>query len=332
DKMEACLTAADEYLNVLIEAQAATGNDPEAKRRVMAFANKSQFLRRRMEAAEMDWIATGYKNEYEEIAAYIEQVTQQSLVLYKQQLQQDFNNGLLTSPQEGAAGDFYYTTLVPGNFAESKGWTKFSFYDQDYEVHSRKAISQWEGGATANFGLLSFGAHAEGSKLQSTEDRKMSNLRASFEFTQVPIIRPWFKPGFFTMRSWDLDEQWNLSWDKQVSDGGEGKPENKPDGRLVAYPISALFVRNVVLTFDEAESHMNYVKSKVEAGGVVGYGPFFIGGNYSKGNENRDFTAHRDGNAIEIQGIQLIGYINNIIPRSPNLNPTIDRKDLVGGN
>lgn len=330
-KMDDYLSAADEYMNLLIDAQAAKGEDPEAIRRVAAFANKSKFMRSKMEAAWMAWITQGYKNEYEQIASYIEQVTQKSMVLYKKELQQDFKNGLLTSPQEGTAGDFYYTTIVPGNFATSPGWTRFYFYEQDYENHFDKSTSQWSAGATANFGMLSFGARASGSKVEISQDKKLTNFRASFEFTQIPIVRPWFKPGFFSMRGWTLDQLWDLNYDKKVSDGGEGNADNKPDGRLVAYPTSALFVRNVVFTSDQSESHMDYVNSKISAGGVVGWGPFFIGGTYSHGTATYDFMAHAEGGAITIPGIQLIGFINNIIPKSPNPNPEIKPEQFVGG-
>lgn len=331
DKMDDYLSAADEYMNLVIDAQAAQGNDPEAVRRVAAFANKSKFLRKRMEAAWMAWTAQGYKNEYEQINAYIEQVTQKSMVLYKNQLLQDFRNGLLTSPQEGAAGDFYYTTIVPGNFATSPGWTRFSFYEKDYEAHHSKSTSQWGASGGVNFGLFSVGASASGSKVKIAQDQKMTNFRAEMEFTQVPIIRPWFKPGFFSMRGWTLDKLWDLNYDKKVSDGGQSDPDGKPEGRLVAYPVNALFVRNVVLKSDQSESQMNYMKSQVSGGGRVGYGPFSIGGSYSRGKEKRDFEAHAEGGAVHIPGMQLIGFVNNIIPKSPNPNTEIKPGQFVGG-
>lgn len=330
-KMDDYLSAADEYMNLLIDAQAAKGNDQEAIRRVAAFANKSKFMRSKMEAAWMAWVSQGYKNEYEQITSYIEQVTQKSMVLYKKELQQDFRNGLLTSPQEGTAGDFYYTTIVPGNFATSPGWTRFSFYEQDYENHYDKSTSQWSAGGGVSFGLFSIGARASGSKVEIAQNQQATNFRATLEFTQVPIVRPWFKPGFFSMRGWTLDKLWDLNYDKKVSDGGEGKPDNKPDGRLVAYPITALFVRNVVFTSDQSQSQMDYVNSQISAGGRVGWGPFSIGGSYSHGSENYDFKAHSEGGSITIPGMQLIGFINNIIPKSPNPNPEIKPEQFVGG-
>jgi hypothetical protein len=325
-KMNDYIDAADEYMTLLIDAQSARGNDPEAIRRVAAFSNKSKFVRKKMEAAEMAWGSQGYKNEYEHINLYIDQVTQKSMVLYKGDLVRKFNNGLLTSTQEGTAGDYYYTTLLPGNFATSPGWTEFTFYEGDYETHFNKKTSQWSAGGGASFGLFSIGGRASGSKVEVAEDQRATNFRARLEFTQIPICRPWFDPGFFAMRAWTLDKAWDLNFDKKVSDGGE-----KPVGRLVAYPITALFVRNVNFRLDEWDSHKKYANSKVSGGGSVGWGPFHAGGSYSHGSERRDSQFHAEGGGVQIPGIQLIGFINNIIPRSPNPNPEIKPEQYVGG-
>jgi hypothetical protein len=325
-KMNDYIDAADEYMNLLIDAQSAKGTDAEAVRRVAAWANKSKFMRKKMEAAEMAWISQGYKNEYETINAYINQVTQKSMVLYKEDLLRKFNNAMLSSTQEGGAGDFYYTTLLPGNFATSPGWTKFSFYENDYESHFDKQTSAWGASGGLNLGLFSIGASASGSKVDIATSQKASGFYAELEFTQVPICRPWFDPGFFAMRAWTLDDTWNLNFDKKVSNGAE-----RPVGRLVAYPITALFVRNVKFSFNESDSASRYAKSQIGAGGSVGWGPFSIGGSYSHGSERRDVSFHGEGGRFEIPGIQLIGYVNNLIPKSPDPNPAIKPEQFVGG-
>jgi hypothetical protein len=325
-KMNDYIDAADEYMNLLIDAQSAKGSDPEAIRRVAAWTNKSKFIRKKMEAAEMAWVSQGYKNEYESINAYIDQVTQKSMVLYKEDLQRKFNNGLLTSTKEGTAGDFYYTTLLPGNFATSPGWPKFTFYEGDYETHYNKSTSKWSAGGGVSFGLFSIGGSASGSKVKVATNQKATGFRATLEFTQIPICRSYFEPGFFSMRGWTLDKVWDLNFDKKVSDGAE-----KPDGRLVAYPINALFVRNVQLVFNEWDSHSKYAKSQISGGGAVGWGPFFAGGSYSHGSERRDAAFHDEGGMVSMPGITLIGLVNNLIPKSPNPNPAIKPEEFVGG-
>ncbi|WP_433928240.1 hypothetical protein AB3662_33630 [Sorangium cellulosum] len=324
-KMNDYIDAADEYMNLLIDAQSAKGSDPEAIRRVAAWANKSKFVRKKLEAAEMAWISQGYKNEYEQMNAYINQVTQRSMVLYKEDLLRKFEAARLTSTAEGTAGDFYYTTLLPGNFATSPGWVDFSFYDQDYESHYNKSTSQWSAGGNVNYGLFSISASASGSKLEISQNQKSTNFRARLKFTQVPICRPWFDPGFFTMRGWKLDDMWNLNFNnKKVSDGAP-----TPTGRLVAYPITALFVKDVFIKFDELASQSQYIDSKIRGGGSVGWGPFRVGGSYSHGKERRDLQYNAEGGEIAIPGMQLIGFINNVVPMSPNTNPAIKPDQFI---
>jgi hypothetical protein len=315
--------AADEYMNLKIDAMAATGDSEEAKRRVLAFANKSKFVRSKMEAASNAWVAQGYKNEYETIQAYISQVTEKNLVLYKQDLRKKLDSGKLTSPSDG---DFYYTTLLPGNFASSDGWTRFTFTEEDGETHFEKKTNKWGAKGGVNFGLFSVGASASGSKNEYKTDAETTNFSAEFEYAQIPICRPFFEPGFFWMRSWTLDEIWDLTFDKTVSDGAD-----QPAGRLVAYPVSALFVRNVKLTSSNWSSHMDFVEKTVKAGGSVGYGPIRLGGSYESGSQKRNTNYHLDGDTLTIEGLQLIGTINNVIPKCPNTHPDLKPEDFVGG-
>ncbi|MGF2413642.1 hypothetical protein [Ferruginibacter sp.] len=324
EKMNDYITAADEYMNLLIDAQSARGSDTEAIRRVQAFASKQNFMVQKMQAAEMAWTSEGYRNEYEEINAYIQQVTQRSMVLYKADLLQKLESSILASPSDGGT-QFHYTTLLPGNFAESTAWATFRFNEEDYETHKNKSTTQWNAGGGA--GLLGFGAKAsvKSSKEKKTIDAEWSKFTATFEFTQVQICRPFFEQGFFAMRGWTLDELWNLNFDnKPVSDGAE-----KPTGRLVAYPTSALFVRNVVFKFDEAKKHFDENKESLDGGGGASYGLFNASGSYTKSSETVNRSAHIEGNELKIDGMQLIGFINNIIKKSPDTNPEISPEDFV---
>ena len=325
-KMNEWLDAVDEYCNVLVDAQSAKGSDPEAIRRVALFSNKASSLIKKVQAAESAWITQGYKNEYEQIQAYIAQVTEKSLVLYKEDLKHKYAAAKKTSTNEGSAGEYFYTTLLPGNFAKARSWTRFRYFSEDFETHSKKDISSWKAKAGLNFGLFSIGGSAGGSRTEQSMDVNRKNFYAEFEFTQIPIVRPWFDPGFFTMRAWTLDDAWKLNFDKEVSDGAE-----VPAGRLVAYPVTALFVRNLKIKLDASDAHSRYIKSQVEGGATVGWGPFQLGGGYSHGSERRDFKSHADGGEINVDGIQLIGLINNLIPKSPNTNPAIRPDQFVGG-
>jgi hypothetical protein len=315
----------DAYINVKIDAMSAKGSDPEAIRRVHAAAMADKVYRKKVEAAELAWVAQGYKNEYEQITSYLNQVLLKSMVLYKQDLLFKYGRGLLSSPADGGM-DFYYTTLLPGNFATSPGWTRFTYFHEDFASHYEKSTSKWAGKG-GFLGPIAIGAKAGGSKESTFETQKASDFRAEFEFTQIPICRPWFDPGFFSMRGWTLDDMWNLNFgDKKVSDGAE-----KPVGRLVAYPVTALFVRNVKFRFKEAQSMSQSMTTAVGGGGALAWGPFAIGGSASRGKETRDVKSTADGNSLDVAGMQLIGFVNNIIPKCPDPHPDIKPHEFVGG-
>ena len=57
------------------------------------------------------------------------------------------------------------------------------------------------------------------------------------------------------------------------------------------------------------------MNKQIQAGGSVGWGPFKVGGSYSRGEEKRDFKFNGEGGGISIPGMQLIGFINNLVPK-----------------
>ena len=177
-RMKEYIDAVDEYMDLLIAAQGATGNDPEGKMRVAAWANKAPILRKKVNAAYNAWISQGYKNEYEDMNAFINQITQRSMVLYKQDLQEKFERSKLSNPGAGDAGDFFYTTLLPGNFATGSGWTEFTFYENDVKEHSDKRSGQDSSGFSKD-NFREVGSSKESSSMDSSSMDSSSNSRFS---------------------------------------------------------------------------------------------------------------------------------------------------------
>ena len=317
-KMREYLTAVNDYMDLLTDAQGATGNSPEAKKLVSAWANKAPMLEQIMNAAYQSWVTYGYKNDYEKMNAAIDQITQRSMVLYKKNLQEKFEKSKLKNPGAGNAGDFYYTTLLPGNFAAG-GWTEFTFLKEDYATYSSTTTTAFKGKLL--FISVGGASGTGGPKTKIENILNADSFKARFKFTQVPICRPFMDPGIFTMRGWRLGKDWFEFKGKEttISNGDE----KAPVGRLVAYPTSALFVRDVTLSFEGLKSHVTSIAEQVNAGGSVGWGPFRIGGSYSNNSEKRNSAVRVENNDIKIDGMQLIGFINNFVPKCPNTNPDI---------
>lgn len=314
--------AADAYMSLLVDAECAEGDDPESKRRVYEWQHKSKFLRNEMDAAYMDWVMEGYKNQYEEIEAFIDHATQSSMVLYKQDLKKKTDASNKPSIMDNNES-FYYTTLLPGDFAESDaGWTKFSYDNHDFESHYNYSYTHWSARAALGlfgvFGLfLGAAGGASSTKIEQSSNQKVSDFKASFKVAQIPICRPWLAPGFFASRSWKMS---NNHISTVISEGSLNEP-----GRLVSYPTSAIFIKDVNFESNDFDAISKFTYDKLQAGGAlgVGWGPFCLAakGSYTKITNGDDFQSSTHHGKIEIQGMQLIGFINSIVPKCPNPDP-----------
>ncbi|PPQ32686.1 hypothetical protein CCR94_04530 [Rhodoblastus sphagnicola] len=322
-KQQAYDAAALEYNSHRIDALTATN-----ARAIHDWAINAHIYRDAVNAAMADWQTSGHKTDYEKIAAFFEQIGQRDMALIKQRYLQQMEQALLTSPVSGS--DFFFTSLVPGNFATSTGWSKFGFSAGDYQTHSNSSYS-WSksggrGGATF-FGFGGGGSHEEASshsEYHGTFDSSSVNM--TFEIAQVPIARPWFRPAFLTSHYWRFDQNNVAVKGDRLCDGG-----NPPNGKMPAYPTSAIFVRNLSLQFGESHGFSDFVnnaKSQASSGGgCFAFGPFFVAGSGShrsgSGDTRRDYGFKFENNTMSIDGMQLIGFKCHVMPKSPDPSPDI---------
>lgn len=324
EKMAAYDNAALNYNSHRIDAM--TASNPEA---VNYWAVNANILRDSVKAAMDDWITNGYKDQYEQIAAYIDQVEARDMTLLKAQYKDDLEKARLTGIASGS--DFFFTSLIPGSFATSTGWTQFSFYSGDYSDSSASS-SKWStasgGGGASWLGIFGGGgSHTESSSSsQYSGSFSSDNFALSFEISQIPIVRPWFKTPFLTSKTWRFDPTNPDSKNDMLCDGG-----TPPKGMMPAYPTSVIFVRNLVLTLGESSGFSEWYNqqssSASSGGGFVSFGPFCIGGSGSTGSGSASHTfkanASWDGQSIRVPGMQIVGYRCHILPKSPNPDPTI---------
>jgi uncharacterized spore protein YtfJ len=319
DKMASYESAALEYNARRVDAL--TANNPAA---VHYWSMNASILRNKVRHAMNDWVSNGYKNDYEQIAAFIDQVMQRDMALLKQEYRDDLEKARLTGLASGS--DFFYTSLIPGNFAKAGGWTQFKFTSADFQSHTSSNFSTKKWNASAGGGYLGiFGATGSGgmssgrAEFKSTFDS--SKVEISFEICQVPIVRPWFKPAFLLSKSWRFDQNNPEAKGETVSDGG--KP---PKGLMPAYPTAVIFVRNLRLALGNASGFSEFVSEHTSTsaggGGVLGIGLFHAGGSYkrstTKGNTEQTNKHHFDGQELNVPGMQVVGFKCHVMPKSPN--------------
>lgn len=321
------------HIGDLIAAQSITEPNPEAIARITRAAHgETENLRRRVDMAKRRWESHGHRTQVERAQALIKQITERSMVVYKDELQKSFDHSFVSNPALPGSSEFLLTTLLPPDFDEDEGWSEYKFTDIDMESHSNRKTSKFS--ASGSAGFLGFGVSAGGStsKSRTKKDFKMKQFVMKFQLMQTPIVRAGFEPGFFFMRGWDLDNMWDLNY----SDGsGKRVPlsdgKSVPNGRLVAYATSAIWIRNVVITCKDIASSYEAATRASSGGGSAGWGPFRVRSSGSSSETSTDSHYDASTGELRINGMQCIGTINNLIPKCPDLHPDIKPEDLVGG-
>lgn len=323
-KMTEYLSAALDYNNQRIDALAASD-----QRAVHNWAINASVLRNKVRAAMAEWVSNGYKNDYEQIAAFIDQVMQRDMALLKQQYRDDLEKARLTSLVSGS--DFFYSSVVPGNFMDQGGWTEFGFSSSDYNNSSNSSYSMRRSSTAGGGGFLGIfggGARASSASGQSQSQVQFDSEHFSMKFkiAQVPIVRPWFKTAFLASKSWRMDQNNPEAKGQFASDGG-----TPAKGLLPAYPTSLILVRDLSLCFAKSsgfsEMEQSWRKSSASGGGVFTFGPFHLGGSHGRssasGERSSQYHYDSDTQTMGVQGTQIIGFKCHVFGKSPDPLPGI---------
>jgi hypothetical protein len=281
-------------------------------------------LRNNVKAAFDDWVSSGNKDDVEAISAFIDQVMRRDMALLKRQYLDDLEKARLTGMASGS--DFFYSSLVPGNFIEASGWTHFGFSSTDFNSSSNSSYSIKRSSTSAAGGFLGiFGAGGSHSSANANFDSSMkfdsSNFGMSFKVTQVPIVRPWFKSAFLNSKLWRFDQNNPEAKGQMVSDGGK-----TPKGLIAAYPTSIIAVKDLVITFGKnsgfSQAHSEWQRSSTSGGGYIAFGPWHLGGSHSQSSATgaRSSQYHWDDEKQEmsVEGAQIIGFKCHMPPKSPD--------------
>lgn len=275
--------------------------------------NRWQFmgtdLRTAVDSAMGDWIANGYKNEVEEMQAYIAQVTARDMATIKMNISNAFSAGLEMGPD----GRFYHTSVIPADFTTTEGWTGFEFAEGSVATYAHAESTAWNAGGGFGFGLWSAGANVNSTTATTDASFNSSNSSVKFEVVQIPIARGWFEPGFLIGKGWKWSADYNGD---DLSDGNL-----PPSGRLVAYPTMALFVRKVVINNESFSSNRHTYEHHFETGGSFGWGPFSANFHYSHDEHEDRSSWHFESDGLHIDGLQLIGFICRFVGKSPDPSP-----------
>ncbi len=311
EKKLAYENAVIEYSSRLARANSGTAAD------LIEWSRSGGIYKQRAMQARLDWQARGSKSSIEEAQSAIAHITGGNMVSWKQNLLEDVNE--IDDNVQGAFGyPFFPATVLPGAFARSQGWTKYSQRNLRRKVESSSSSSSGGGSAGFSLGFFTIGGSGGASRRQHNLNIEQDDFGLDFEYTQAEICRPAFNPNFFLSRGWKPRDNFIVDHGPIHSDG-----KADPKGAFIGYPTKALFIRNLRIHSRELAAAMESRQSDISGGAFVGIGPFMIGGRYSQSNRRSESNLSIDSAGITVRGIQLSAFLSALFPASSNPNPDV---------
>jgi len=266
-------------------------------------------LQRNIDNAWNDWNAS--QKNYVEMALEIIGTKMRTLVasaIYDAERQ--YRQASIPSLLGG--GDFYPAYTFPHSWWEesASGWTQLnvkSTYDYLHtESHTKKAS------ASASFlGLFSFGGSGGWSRQTENEEHESQNIEISMKVAMIDTVRPWLSTTWMLCRHW-------FERGQKRGDVSSGDVTNlRNDMLLPLIPTRVIVARDIVLTGDWSKDTREKIEQRITAGASFGYGPFSIGGKYEQSDTEEIQKSQFEGNALKVQGMQIIGMVSTCPPFSP---------------
>lgn len=301
-----------DYATRLARSQSGSASD------LIEWSRSGGIYKQRALQALNDWQATGNRSAIEAAQSAIAHITGGSMVQWKQNLLNSVKE--IDENTQGSFGySFFPATVLPGAFARSQGWTKYN--QKNISQSSSSSTTTHSGSAAFGFSLGMYSVGGAGGKSHTDHNFKFDRdeFGIEFEYTQVEISRPAFNPNFFLSRGWKPRDTFIRDHGAVHSTGGDS-----PTGALVGYPTKALFVRNLTIYSKDIARFMKSQQDDIEGGGVVGIGPFVIGGKYAQSNRKTESNLEINESGITIKGIQLVAFLSAMFPATSNPNPDVE--------
>ena len=270
------------------------------------------------------WTGMGNKHEIDLAMKTLQAQGIDPSVLLIARAKNKYENSLVNFPN---IGNIPYTFIVPNKWysADESGWTKYTSVDFHTETHTSSSSTSFGGSAGFSLGFWGVKGGFNSSESKSSFDMQTSNLEISFEYATADIQRPWLDTTLLNLHNWFLVGDYPKNC---ISDGTFGQQMKNTTNESTFLPsivTSFVLIRNLSIKFSESSQHCDTLKKSISAGGSVGWGPFCIGGHYSKDNSEDNFKADLDSSGIFVEGVQLVGYVSSVVPASPSL----DSKDYM---
>lgn len=267
----------------------------------------------RVTQAYEEWQAEGNKSTVEQCRGVISMISGKGAEARYNRLKANLEMNKRSDPKLSI---YYPTFFYPEDAMLNKdSWTKVTYKASETEQFSHAGLTSWGGGLKASWGLFSCSANVQNEDKSERMECDSSNLNLDVELMQLPIIRPWYDGTIFNSRSW----KWaGSAQELPVSDGAE-----IPSGQMPVLTTSVILARNLNIGIDTASQKNSDALKKLAVNASASWGPFSLKGNYRTESEDKSQSFRTDSKGIHCAGMQIIGFVCDSLPKSPDPDPSI---------
>jgi hypothetical protein len=242
--------------------------------------------------------------------------------VYWQGLRQAFGPG-----EQDGANRFWFVDLAaqPKDWS-TQSWTRMTFNEDDYDHQSYSHQLSVGGGFGADFGLWRASVNASYTENQGWDHFKSTGYALDFEIANIELDRTWLDALVFRMHNWQFEKGYGYL----LSDGGDPRQGVTPQGAMTIYAVSLLVARNVSLSASLVQQDSDYFDKAIDGSTSVGWGPFSFSGHYHEETHEKHEKGQRAGNTLTFVGPQVIGWICDVLPRSPDPDPALTWPAMCG--
>jgi hypothetical protein len=210
---------------------------------------------------------------------------------------------------------WYLAYGTPTNWYDPAALPNFSTLTLKSDNLTKTADSSYtdySSGVSASWGLWSVSASVSGHHADSHSHMNADTFALSAKIAVVQINRPWLNDLIFKLKGWSLKGQ-------PAGSISNGALAGNASNMLPIFPTAFIVARDIAITANWTTEDKSHVEDSISTKASVGWGPFSINGSYSHGSSSDYFNSTFNGGTLNIPGIQIIGWVNEIVPSSAPL-------------
>lgn len=292
---------------------------------VADWTNNGSLYEQQVRNAYSMWGSAGYRDYVTRANGIISNFMARSPYAMYERLRNRF---ALAEKKDFLGFSFYPTFGYPSKVMRPEfkdAWTTFSLSQQEIHEFASAESTSWGGGVSGGWGLWSWGGGTSYSEQKTFASADTSTLGLSVELIQVPIQRPWLTSWIFSSRGWKGVGP--LAQDGSISSGQYPLSDSM---LMPLMPVSVILARNLKITTKMTSDENETFASQRQSSVSVGWGPFSLRGNYShsESSQRHDYESNSEG--LVCPGTQIIGFVCDVLPKSPNPDESLDFSREVG--